>query len=85
MNKSKPALIAIKLLITAAVGLIYFYIKLPAINLKDYDFYTFIFILSAVYCLLSLVTVGVYRVANPLELFSVLKQNSLSPPCSAPG
>jgi len=79
VNKSKPALVAIKLLLTAAIGFIYFYLKLPAINLKDYDFYTFIFILSAVYCLLSLVTVGVYRVANPWELFSVLKQNCFVP------
>ncbi len=81
MKNNKFALTAIKLLITAAVGFIYFYVKLPSINLQDLEFYTFVFILSAVYCLLSIFTVGVYHVDSIFELGRVLKKNCFLPAC----
>ena len=41
----------LSLLITAAVGLVYFYITLPALNLHDSQFYGFLILLCIVYTL----------------------------------
>ena len=79
MKLSKTSATAIKLIVTALFGFIYFYVELPSLNLQDYDFYTFIFLLSAVYCLLSLVTIGVYRVDNVFDLFRTLMSNCRIP------
>lgn len=79
MKNNKAKTTALKLLVTVIIGFIYFYLKLPSINLKDYEFYSFIFIVSALYCLLSVVTVGVYHVENLGELMGVLKKNCLIP------
>ena len=68
MKKSKAGLTVIKLLITLAFAFVYFYFKLPSINLHDFEFYTFVFVVCAVYCLLSLVTIGVYHVQSIGEL-----------------
>ena len=35
----------VSLLITAAVGFVYFYVSLPAINLKSGDYYSFLLLL----------------------------------------
>ncbi len=39
----------VSLLITAAVGFVYFYVSLPAINLQSGDFYSFLLLLCLVY------------------------------------
>ena len=79
MKKSKAGLTVIKLLITLAFAFVYFYFKLPSINLHDFEFYTFVFVVCAVYCLLSLVTIGVYHVQSIGELALALKKNCLIP------
>lgn len=56
--KSGPARTAVNLLVTLAVGLVYFYFQLPAINLHAEEFYTFAFLLCAVYCICAVVTSG---------------------------
>lgn len=43
--KSRLGKILVSLLITAVVGLVYFYVALPPINLQSSDFYTFVGIL----------------------------------------
>ena len=48
MGRVKQTLIC--LAATLVVGLIYFYFELPALNFHSPAFYTFIFILCAVYC-----------------------------------
>lgn len=48
----------ISILVTLVVGLIYFYVQLPALNLQSADFYAFVFILCAVYCGCNLVVTG---------------------------
>lgn len=48
----------ISILVTIVVGLIYFYVNLPAINLHATEFYTFVLILCAVYCGCNLVVTG---------------------------
>ena len=52
------------LAITLLVGFAYFYVCLPAINLKDPEFYTFAGLLCVVFMVCSLITSG-FRVAAP--------------------
>ena len=61
------------LAITLLVGFAYFYVCLPAINLKDPEFYTFAGLLCVVFMVCSLITSG-FRVAateqaTPKNLF----------------
>ena len=49
----------ISLLITLAIGAVWFYISLPAINLHNTGFYSFVFILLLVYILVSMIVLGV--------------------------
>jgi len=56
--QGKAGKIALCLLITLVVGLVYFYVSLPAINLRSGDFYSFIFLLCIVYILCALVISG---------------------------
>ena len=48
----------INLVVTLLFGLVYFYLELPAINLHDEDFYVFVFLLCAVYCVCAVFTSG---------------------------
>ena len=48
----------LNLLITLLFGAVYFYIVLPPINLKAEEFYVFIFLMCAVYCLCAILTSG---------------------------
>ena len=56
--KSKAGRLAFRLIITAVVGLIYFYVALPPINFQASEFYSFIALLCVVYVLCTLVTSG---------------------------
>lgn len=67
------------LLITLIFGLVYYYIKLPAINLKDPAFYTFVLLLSAVYCFLSILTQGLFRAESGRELWESVKTHCTIP------
>ena len=49
----------ISLLITLAIGAVWFYISLPAINLHNTSFYSFVFILLLVYILVSMIVMGI--------------------------
>lgn len=72
--------IIINLLITLAVGLIYFYVRLPAINLHDTAFYGMIFLMAAVYCALALMRSGRIREAGGIkEFFKVLRRTCAVP------
>lgn len=48
----------ISLLITVAFGAIYYYIKIPALNLRAVEFYTFVFLICAVYCVCNIFITG---------------------------
>ncbi len=61
MKSKKFVRVIQNILITLVVGLIYFYIELPAINLQDETFYYFFFILSATYCVASIITSGFWK------------------------
>lgn len=51
--------VLISLLITLAIGAVWFYVSLPAINLHNTGFYSFILILLLVYILVFMITLGV--------------------------
>ena len=68
------------LAITLLVGLAYFYVCLPAVNLKDPEFYTFAGLLCVVFMVCSLITSG-FRVAateqaTPKKLFRDFSQDT---------
>ena len=67
------------LLITLLVGLIYFYFKLPAINLQDRAFYAFFILLAAVYCFLSILTQGIFRSQSGKEFWENTKTHCTIP------
>lgn len=48
----------VNLLVTLVFGLAYFYLELPALNLHAEEFYVFIFLLCAVYCVCAMFTSG---------------------------
>ncbi len=48
----------INLAVTLVFGAVYFYVTLPAINLKAQETYVFLFLLCAVYCLCAVITSG---------------------------
>ena len=48
----------VNLLVTLVFGLAYFYLELPALNLHAEEFYVFIFLLCAVYCVCAVFTSG---------------------------
>ncbi len=50
--------VLISLGVTLVFGLIYFYAELPALNLHAEEFYVFIFLLCAVYCICAVLTSG---------------------------
>ena len=58
----KAARVLISLAVTLVFGLIYFYLSLPALNLQDGNFYTFVFVLCIVFVVASLFTSG-FRMA----------------------
>lgn len=67
------------LIITLVFGLVYFYSKLPAINLQDPAFYTFVLLLSAVYCFLSILTQGLFKAESGRELWQSVKTHCAIP------
>ena len=51
--RSNAFLTVTNLLLTLVFGLVYYYFKLPAINLKNPEFYRFFLILAAFYCIVA--------------------------------
>ena len=72
----------ISILVTLVVGLIYFYINLPAINLHSAEFYTFALVLCAVYCICNLVVTG-FKAANVKDYFRHLLKKCTIPVIAA--
>ncbi len=80
--RSRFRVILIGLLVTLAVGLVYFYFAMPAINLHDPQFYLFAGLLCAVFCLCSLFTSGMrLETGTPHEYFDFLKKQCKLPVC----
>ena len=56
--KSPAARVLTNIAVTLAVGFLYFYFELPALNLQSPDFYTFVLLLCAAYCICAVFTSG---------------------------
>lgn len=69
----------INLLVTVVFGLVYYYVKLPAINLQNKDFYFFFFLLAAVYCCMAILTSGIWKLRGEGEFFSSVKNHCKAP------
>lgn len=70
---------AISLAITIVAGLVIFFFELPAINLHNPGFYTFIFLLSAIFCILSCLFMGLFRAGSGQEVWQNIKKNCAVP------
>ncbi|MDD3192498.1 MAG: CvpA family protein [Oscillospiraceae bacterium] len=86
MGRVKQTLLC--LAVTLIVGLLYFYFELPAINLHSPDFYTFIFILCAVYCVAAVFTARIgmdaeerqpFQFTGFREFFAMMKRHCMIP------
>jgi len=79
MKNGKRTLLTI--LLTLLVGLIYFYLRLPAINLQDPGFYGFFFTMAAVFCILRLVFGGMswQGTVSPQQIVAEVKRVALIP------
>jgi len=78
MKKGKRTLRTIVL--TLIAGFLYFYLRLPAINLQDPAFYGFFITMAVVYCALSLFFGGAaLKEKAPKEIFSEIKRVALIP------
>lgn len=67
------------LVVTLAFGLLYYYFKLPAINLHDPRLYRFVILLAFVFCLLTIVSLGLHKAASQREFIDGIKQKCLPP------
>lgn len=76
--KSPMARVMINLAVTAAVGFIYFYINLPAINLQAPEFYSFALLVCMVYCGCAVVTSG-FQGEGIKGYFKFLRKQCLIP------
>lgn len=72
----------ISLVITLILGLLYFYIKLPAINMHTPDFYLFVYLLCIVYCACNIITTG-FKASGIKEYFTHLLKKCTIPVVAA--
>lgn len=78
-NSSKAKRTLINLLITVIFALFYYYFALPAFNLQDPTFYSFIFMIAAIYCFLSILTQGLFKATSGKELWHSVKTHCTVP------
>lgn len=76
--KSPAARVLTNIAVTLAVGFLYFYLELPALNLQSPDFYTFALLLCAVYCVSAVFTSG-FRGQGAGEYFKFVKKQCRVP------
>lgn len=71
-GKGNPTLVAV--LITLVFAAISFYISLPAINLQDPGFYSFLFVCALVYCVVTTIANGFLK-REPKEAWGGIKKS----------
>ena len=76
--KSPAARVLTNIAATLVTGSIYFYLELPALNLQSPDFYTFVLLLCAVYCVSAVFTSG-FRGQGAGEYFKFVKKQCKAP------
>ena len=79
-QRTKSQLLVGNLLLTLLAALLKYYFELPAINLKNPQFYGYFLFLSAFYCIVSLLrSVGLEALQNPKELWKSVKDTCFVP------
>lgn len=68
----------VSLAVTFVFGLIYFYVKLPAINMHTLDFYLFVYLLCMVYCGCNILVTG-FKASGIKEYFTHLLKKCTIP------
>lgn len=68
----------ISLLVTAVFGCVYFYVKVPALNMQSAEFYTFVYLLCIVYCVCNIFVTG-FRASGIKEYFQHLLRKCTIP------
>ena len=68
----------INIVVTLVVGLAYFYVELPALNFHAEEFYVFVFILCAVYCICAVFTSG-FQGEGAKGYFQFVKKQCIVP------
>ncbi len=68
----------ISLLVTVVFGVLYFYVKLPALNMHSPDFYLFVYLLCIVYCGCNIFVTG-YKASGVKEYFKHLLKKCTVP------
>lgn len=76
--KSPAARVLTNIAVTLVAGSLYFYFELPALNLQSPDFYTFVLLLCAVYCVCAVFTSG-FRGQGAGEYFKFVKKQCRVP------
>ncbi len=76
--KSPVARVLTNIAVTLAVGFLYFYFELPALNLQSPDFYTFVLLLCAAYCICAVFTSG-FQGQGAGEYFKFVKKQCRIP------
>ncbi len=80
--KSPVTRVLINLAVTLAVGLVYFYVNLPPINLQAPEFHTFVLLLCVIYCGCAVLTSG-FQGQGVKGYFQFLKKQCLVPVAAA--
>ena len=75
---SLPVRILISLAITLVCGFVYFYFRLPALNIHDGQFYLFVFLLLLVFTI-SMVVLGGFRAQQPFGYVSYVRKQLAVP------
>ena len=68
----------LNLAVTLVFGAIYFYVTLPPLNLHSGDFYVFVLLLCAVYCVCAVLTSG-FQGEGPKGYFGFVKKQCRVP------
>lgn len=80
--KSPVTRVLINLAVTLAVGLVYFYVNLPPINLQAPEIHTFVLLLCVIYCGCAVLTSG-FQGQGVKGYFQFLKRQCLVPVAAA--
>lgn len=74
LSQFSPVRIIINILITLAAACLYFYIELPALNVRSMELWIFIMIALAFFSFLTLITagLGISRSSSPVDIFKGL-------------
>ena len=78
-NSSKAKRTLTNFIVTIIFAFIYYYNSLPAFNLHDPGFYTFVFWVAVVYCFMSILTQGIFKAESGKAFWQEVKTRCAAP------